>query len=204
MLTNSLLFRIADSAYGQVLAYQQEIDQMVLRYQIETRGQALVVRLGGKTGLQKINALPEPGIAEPYYGTLGGAYRYTFHPMVGGCELEVANQMGGFAFFYPERFDSLRLYLFDPPVETCVEDDDAPNALLEASMSDLYENAPGCQEIRFRVPPLLYKAFSDWPWSRRPLHAYDFTFIPTSASCLARVTARESGVVLELTGEQAL
>lgn len=204
MLTNSLIFRIGASAYGQVLTYQQELDQAVLRYQIETRGQALVVRYGMETGLRKINAVPEPGTAEPYYGTMGGAYRFTFHPMVGGCELEVVNQMGGFAFYYPDRFDPLKLYLFEPPDETFVNDEAAPDALLAASAGDLYQHCPEDREMRFHIPPLMYKTFSDWPWSRRPLHAYDFTFIPTGSGCLARVTARESGVVLELTGEQAV
>jgi hypothetical protein len=204
MLTNSLIFRITADAYGQVLRFQQEIDHAVLCYQIETRGQALVVRLGSKTGLRKISELPQPGAAEPYYGTLGGAYRFTFHPMVGGCELELTNQMGGFAFFYPQRFDPLRMYLFNPPEETCISDFDAPDAVLEASMGSLHQWDSVNQIIQFRIPPLLYKTFNDWPWSHRPLYAYDFTFIPTSSGCLSRVTARESGVVLELTGEEAL
>jgi hypothetical protein len=124
--------------------------------------------------------------------------------VVGGCELEVTNQMGGFAFFYPERFSPLRLYLFDPPEEMCVGDDEAQKALFRASLSDLYQRDRHNRQMIFRIPPQLYKTFSEWPWSRRPLHGYNFTFIPTSATCLVKVTARESSVVLDLNQEERL
>ena len=116
-IKTSLLFCLNGSAYDQLITWQQRVDQNVLRHQLETRGQALVVRLRDQAGVQKITNLPEPGEAEPYYGAFGGAYRYTFHPLAGqprdGCELEVFNQMGGFAYFYPTRIEPLHLFLLN-------------------------------------------------------------------------------------------
>jgi hypothetical protein len=204
MPINALTFRVSAGAYQRVKQYRTEINQAVLRHQLETRGEALVVRHGNTTGLQKINVLTEIGLSEPYYGAMGGAYRFIFHPVVGGCHLEVQNVMGGFAFFYPTRFDPLQIYLFDPVEEHHVTDENTPGGVLGDSQIDLFQHNCGIEEITFHIPPLLYAAFNEWPWARMPLHAYDFIFTPTASGCQASIRARESSVTLTLVGEDML
>lgn len=198
-MSTSIHFTIMKESYKQVYAWQQEVNQAILRHQIETRGQALVTRLGKEMGVQKIHDLPALGEAEPYFGALGGAYRYTFHPLVGGCELEVHNQMGGFAFYYPERFEPLRLFLFDPPEVIETEDETWHASLLDEDLTGLHEHDTVNSAMHFRISPLLYQLFSNWPWSRRPLYAYDFIFVPHASGSLIHIRSRESGVMLELT-----
>lgn len=197
----SIRFSINKISYKQIMTWQREINQAILRHQIETRGQALVTRLGDEIGVRKIDTLPEPGQAEPYFGALGGAYRYTFHPLVGGCELEVVNLMGGFAFYYPERFPPLHLFLFDPPEMIETNEDETQDRMLDEELDNLFEHDPQAGTMRFNVSPLLYQTFIDWAWSRRPLHAYDFIFTPNEGGCLIQVRSREGKVVLDLTQE---
>jgi len=218
-IKTSLLFRVNNNAYHQMISWQKRVDVDVLRHQIETRGQALVVRLGSQVGLQKITSLPELGDADPYYGAFGGAYRFTFHPLSGpqtgplsaeqsapltgplpaGCELEVFNQMGGFAYFYPTRIDPLRLFLPNPPELQRMSN--GYTRPLEAPPPFPIENDPQAGEMSFRIHASLYATLTQWGWYGRSLSAYDFIFIPTTASCLVRVRMRESGAILDLLKE---
>lgn len=219
-IQTSLLFILQGDAYRQVKRWQQQIDLDILRYQIENRGQALVTHLGNKIGVQKISRLPAPGEAEPYYGAYGGAYRYTFHALSGpktgplsaeqtmpltgplpiGCELEVYNQMGGFAFYYPQRIDALRLFFPEPPSILRVSNGHTRPLISPAVIVD----CPKDNQKLFHITAPLYSMLTQWGWYGRSLSAYDFIFIPTSTGCLVRVRMRERGVILELTKESEL
>jgi hypothetical protein len=204
--STSLLFRIPGPSYLQVTAWQQEIDTAVLRHQIETRGQALVLRRGAHDGVEKICSMPETSDVQPYYGTYGGAYRYAFHPLLEGCELEVSNQMGGYAFYYPERFDPLRMYLFDSPVldEKIATGGNGHDAEPKQARCTIFREDLRSEAMLFSIPSVLFTTFTDWPWAHRPLHAYDFIFLPGLTNCQVRVRARESGVELDLTPSAAI
>lgn len=222
MIKTSLQFRLTGNAYHQMITWQQRVDLEVLRHQLETRGQALVTRLRGQAGIQKMTTLPERGEAEPYYGAFGGAYRYTFRPLSGprtgplsseqsapltgplpgGCELEIFNQMGGFAYFYPTRIDPLRLFLPDPPeLQRLSNGHTRP---FGEQQPDPIEEDPQAGEMRFRITSALYSTLTQWGWYGRALSAYDFIFIPTTSSCLVRVRMRESGAILDLVKESPL
>ncbi len=218
-IQTSLLFILRGDAYRRVKSWQQRIDQEILRYQIETRGQALVTRLGQELGVQKISTLPEPGEAQPYYGAFGGAYRFTFHPLSGpqtnplsaeqslpltgplpsGCELEVFNMMGGFAFYYPKRIDPLRLLLPNPPELAYNSNGHSPAA--SETAADLIQEDAETGEMRFQITAPLYTTLTQWGWYGRSLSAYDFTFTPAASVCLVYVRMRERGALLELVKE---
>jgi hypothetical protein len=218
----SLLFTLQGDSYRQMMQWRQQIDLEVLRHQIEIRGQALVTRLGDQFGVQKVSSLPELGEADPYYGAYGGAYRFTFHPLSGprtgplsaeqsmpltgplpiGCELEVFNQMGGFAFFYPHRIDPLRLFLPNPPsLSRQSNGHSRPLNNPTGSFASFTSENPETGEMRFQITAPLYAALTQWGWYGRSFSAYDFIFIPTSSGCLVRVRMRERNVVLELNKE---
>ena len=74
-----LLFCFSGDAYRQVSAWQMSVNQEILRHQVMTRGEALVLTSTGKP--VKITRVPSIGEYQPYYGKLGAAYRYSFHPL---------------------------------------------------------------------------------------------------------------------------
>lgn len=214
-----LRFRISGQPYRQILDWQANIDHSILIHQLRTRGQALVTKRlveqaapalngsalnGSSDTVLKIRDLPEQGAYQPYYGT-NGAYRFTFQPMVEGCRLEVYNQMGGFAFYAPDRIDPLNLYLFQPVEEvTCAMDvfKDAP--LQPENDPPMFEHDCESGQLVFTLLGQPYRNFTNWAWSRRALHAYHFIFTPTHDGCETRVFARESGVTLDLTSQDTL
>jgi hypothetical protein len=221
-IKTSLLFRLKGNDYRQVIKWQQQVDMDILRHQLETRGQALVMRLGDQVGMKKIIDLPALGEADPYYGAFGGAYRYTFHPLsepktgplsmdqaapltkalLHGCEVEICNQMGGFAYFYPTRISPLRLCLANPPELQHVSNESTRP--LGDPLPDSVENDSHEDEIHFRITTSLYSTLMQWGWYGRALSAYDFIFIPTTSSCLTRVRMRESGAIIDLVKESSI
>lgn len=194
-----LIFRLTSDACQQVTAWQQTVDLEVIRYQILHRGQAMVVRYGAQYGLQKLTSLPALGEAEAYYGMFGGAYRYTFQPTTEGCDLEVCNQMGGFAYFYPDAIPPLNLHLSTEPELVLRRRSRKVTAPLEA--------APFTQEngeMIFRIPSHLYINLSRWAWYGRSLDFYRFIFVPTTTDCLVRVWMPESEAMVDLVKEERL
>lgn len=200
-MTMSICFEIHGDAYWQMTAWQQSVDMEILRYQLETRGHAMVTRLKGVDGLQRVGELPGLGEAVPYYGTYGGAYRYIFHPSQKSCDLEVFNQMGGFAYFYPTRIEPLQIRLFDSmdfqfPYE-------GRTAALVNSQLPIDENNPQTGILRFQITASLYRKLMEWTWIGQPWSAYNFVFVPTTGACLAHVIVREVGAKLWLSKEES-
>lgn len=196
-----LLFRCSGEAYQHVSAWQMTVNQEILRYQIETRGHALVRASNGNA--IKITKVPAVGEREPYYGMIGGAYRYTFHPIDDpenpGCELEVYNQMAGFAYFYPHRLDPLILHLSDPP-ETLTPNGPKRTSRLRIKTTGHLRGG----EARFLIPETAISVLVEWPWFGRSLSAYDFIFTPTTSDCLIRVRARYSDAYIDLVREETV
>jgi hypothetical protein len=196
-----ILFRFSGEAFQHVSAWQMTINQEILRYQVETRGHALVRASNG--GAIKITEVPALGEREPYYGIIGGAYRYTFHPIetadFSGCELEVFNQMAGFAYFYPHRLDPLILRVPEPP-ELLLPGGPKRTASLRIKTTGLLRAG----EARFIIPDSAMSALAGWPWYGRNLSAYDFIFTPTANHCLIRVRARSSDAFIDLVREETV
>ena len=196
-----ILFRCSGEAFQHVSAWQMTINQEILRYQVETRGHALVRASNG--GAIKITEVPALGEREPYYGVVGGAYRYTFHPIettdFSGCELEVFNQMAGFAYFYPHRLDPLILRVPEPP-ELLLPGGPKRTASLRMKTTGLLRAG----EARFLIPNSAMGALAGWPWYGRSLSAYDFIFTPTANHCLIRVRARSSDAYIDLVREETV
>lgn len=204
MVTNTftgigLLFRCSGEAYQHVSAWQMTINQEILRYQVETRGHALVRASNGNA--IKITQVPALGEREPYYGAIGGAYRYTFHPIETpenpGCELQVFHQMAGFAYFYPHRLEPLVLRLPDSPQTLSPHGPKRTSSMKIKTTGRL-----GRGEARFLIPETALTELMGWAWFGRSLSAYDFIFTPTTGRCLIRVRARSSDAFINLVGEE--
>lgn len=196
-----ILFRCSGESFQHISAWQMTINQEILRYQVETRGHALV--RGSSGNAIKIVQVPALGEREPYYGSIGGAYRYTFHPIetpeFSGCELEVYNQMAGFAYFYPHHLEPLILRVPEPPEP--LNHHGAPKT---ASHKMKTTGLLRAGEARFIVPETAMTHLSEWPWYGRDLSAYDFIFTPTTRNCLIRVRARSSEAFIDLVREETV
>jgi hypothetical protein len=99
---------------------QREADLEVIRHQIETRGQSLVVRYKDSAIVRKIAEVPRAGEALPWYGMVGAAYLYTFRPHDNGSQIKVEYELGDSRLVYPGEFPPQEL---DLPDEIRIEPD---------------------------------------------------------------------------------
>jgi hypothetical protein len=88
---NRIVFWLSGEALRSVIRWQQDADLEVIRYQIETRGHALIIRDGELPFVGSLSEMPKPGEVVPWYGETCDVYVFTFRPGEDGCKLKVEN-----------------------------------------------------------------------------------------------------------------
>lgn len=78
--SSGIFFRIRDPFTSQIVAWRQDVDEAVLRYQLGQRPEIMAIGLDGQ-GLTRISEIPERGRFMSYYGMAGGGFTFTFHPV---------------------------------------------------------------------------------------------------------------------------
>jgi hypothetical protein len=89
---NRIVFGLSGESLRSVISWQQEADLQVIRYQIETRGRAVIIRAGESPFFGRLSEMPKPGEVVPWYGVTCSAYVFTFRPGEDGCRLKAENK----------------------------------------------------------------------------------------------------------------
>ncbi len=85
----ALRFTISEIASERIQAWQQQLNQEIIRRQIARSGRAIVIRFRDERRLQQLTEVPGLGEGEPWYGEIGGMYTYTFKPELRSCDVQV-------------------------------------------------------------------------------------------------------------------
>lgn len=192
-------FTIPLDAVARYRSWRTQADLDYLRVQLERRGWASVVCLGDERGLDKITELPAPGFAEPYYGTFGGGFPFTFHPERQACRLIVAAPplimlgMPRDQRELPPVAASLELLL--PPLEVLAERVVTPG---DYGILEDCPDKPGLPWV-FGVSGPKVAWLIERGWDSAVVSAYSYTFVPTNVGCFAYVTDAKTGTVINLT-----
>ncbi len=194
-----LAFKIPATLYRQILTWQQAIDLEIMCYQIERFGRAMVIKRGGEGRVQQVSQVPAPGEAQPYYGEIGGAYCYLFHPQCDGCVLRVENIVSGRVLFHPDPIPPLELFVPDP-----VELHTFPNgnqSFLKPDVGYIFVDNTQLEDgqVIFTITQDIYPRLAAWKRYGEPPAAYIFKFNPTLIGCFVHVEHIQTGEVLDVT-----
>ncbi|MBN2131291.1 MAG: hypothetical protein JW741_17455 [Sedimentisphaerales bacterium] len=200
MPQTEIVFRITGDAYRRVIAWKQETDLAILRYQIETRGRTAVIFPRRSKRLGTIDEVPELGEAQPYYGIVGGAYVYDFYPQPQGTFLCVTNAAGGCDPFYPDPIPPLELGLAESARIRRASDEEGLIFKPHGGYTFLEETrAEDTDEMVFTVTQDLYPLWLEWERYGEALQSYAFSFIPSSIGCIVHIRHIATGEILDLT-----
>ncbi len=192
-----LTFHIDQPAVATIKSWQQQLNDEIVGWELAQRGRARIGRLGEAYGEQEIDALPEPGTAEPYYGP-EGSYTFTFSPAQDGCRLVVSN-MGDAR---PQSAPPLALELGH-----CLHVEEDPNRLEDAfrwrhpqysGYNPAGGGEVGVEEVVFWIDGHLMRGLETAGWTPGRAGEYDYNFRPNVMGADVWVSHRESGVIVEL------
>ncbi len=200
--TAALRFTIDEISGERIQAWQQQLNQEIIRRQIARSGRAIVIRFRDQHGLQQLTEVPRPGEAEPWYGEIGGMYTYTFKPELRGCDVQVDMTDRGTA-----GADSLR-------VATSLN-------LRTSAALELVTNVQQVQQPRWRRPEIwgagtslhelsgaqprfwidadIYRRLVVLGWSWQQARTFRYRFTPLTVGCDIVVQHVPSGHALHLT-----
>lgn len=186
-----LYFDIPAVHVNDVAAWILLADEAWLRYQIETQGSALVIRYYSQRGFQRLTELPkEAGVAEPFYGTTGGAYHFIFTIQQNKTALRVEHVNGDQFNLKPYE-----VILDSPPkFETHAE----PSAYwISNSLDKLIRNRK--YNYSMFIDGEIYINMLTAGWQKETAHNYSYEFIPTTVGCRIILYNLLSGQSTDLT-----
>ncbi|HEX5692889.1 MAG TPA: hypothetical protein VFX76_22915 [Roseiflexaceae bacterium] len=175
---------VTGPAYQALIDWRQNTDVEVMRAQIADLGRAMVIRLHGKNMLKAIADLPDPGEAEPYYGSFGGGYQYRFNYGEQGWLLQVENL--AHRSFRSGLQEPLPALLLDDPANVRV------HALPESPSGMKYSGARGlrsngdyeqAEQAFFSIHEEMYAKLAEWGWTPARIAQYAYIFVPLSVGC---------------------
>jgi hypothetical protein len=97
---NRIVFWLSGEPLRRVINWQQDVDLQVIRYQLETRGHALIIRGRELPFIGSLSEMPKPGEVIPWYGDTCDVYVFTFRPGEDGCKLKVENVCAALPLIY--------------------------------------------------------------------------------------------------------
>jgi len=170
-----LYFDIPAAQVNDIAAWILLADEAWLGYQIETQGSALVIRYYGQRGFQRLTELPqEAGVAEPFYGTTGGAYHFIFTIQQNKTALRVEHVNAGQFNLKPYEVVLNSL----PKFETHAK----PSAYWNSnSLDGLIHNRK--YNYSMFIDGEMYVNMLAAGWQKETAHVYSYEFIPTTVGC---------------------
>jgi len=186
-----MYFDIPAAQVNDIVAWILSADKTYLRQQIERRGFAQVIDMNGRPGFERITEVPAVlGTAFPYYGTFGGAYRFSFTMRDHGTHLLVEHNLG----------KNMAL----PPLEIMLDDHPHFETASEQTSHWYYNRVEFLVKKRddnhtMHIDGEIYSNMIAAGWQKDFAHEYMYQFNPTSVGCLIRIQHLASGELHDLT-----
>jgi hypothetical protein len=198
---NRIVFWLSGESLRSVISWQQDVDLQVIRYQIETRGHALIIRGGELPYIGSLSEMPKPGEVVPRYGEVCDVYVFTFRPGEDGCKMKVENICAGMPLFYVGQIPPLEL---DIPEPIQIEADIPETPLYGPDWGWWFQprvdSVPG--EIPFVIDGEMYARLMQWGWDQARADTYEYRFWTSSvgASILIRdtITGKEEDLTKDV------
>jgi hypothetical protein len=196
--SSQIRFPLTGPPLRQVILWQREVDLLVIRHQIETRGSAVAVIYEGKTRLHSLKQVPPLGQSIPWYGDFGGGYKFTFRPIDEGYRLKVEMTLAGHEFFCDDAIAPLELAVSEKvSIEPATGD-----RLWWGFDWGWWCSTAGettIEELTFVLNSEMYSKMEAWGWDRGRWQTYEYGFIPLSVGCEMYVRDTLSNVEEHLT-----
>lgn len=220
-IKDRITFHVSKEFAAIVVAWEQAVNWQILRYTIEKRGAAAVIRFREQKGLQPLKKVPALGEAEPHYGDYGGGFAYSFYPEadVSGCVMQVTHatalgrELGQFLEWQPGRSalrpGSIGLNSYErviPPlvlhIPRCWQMEmvqgperwDSPQLLTERTVLEA-----SAEEFYFWIDGRMMARLLDWGWKEAFYEQYSYHFYPLSVGCELWVVRQDAGDMISLT-----
>lgn len=199
MSHQQITFRVPYSITQAVIAWQQMVSWHIVTYQINTFGFSRIVRYMDHKRFTKLDKIPEFGTAEPYYGMVGGGYRYSFQPdSDGNCLLTITSSADKQQpRLYDKPMPPLKLWV---PNCMALRPVDAAFTLFSPHViSEHTVTEASVDEMQFWIhmdwmPRLLQRG-----WTEETAVSFQYTFVPHSVGCEIFVSQSDSDEEYHLT-----
>jgi hypothetical protein len=191
-VTNDMMyFDIPAAKVNDIAAWILLADEAYMRRKIETNGFATVIKLNGVNGLSRITEIPKlAGTAEPYYGTIGGAYHFRFQ-WVGPDTLLKIEHVNGRSIGVHEHV----VWLGNQPrFESHAQ---PSNHWYMNRLERLIENRN--YNYSMYIDGEIYANMVAVGWQKESARRYFYEFIPTTVGCVIKVRDHETQLTHDLT-----
>jgi hypothetical protein len=195
---NRIVFWLSGESLRRVIHWQQDTDLEVIRYQIETRGHALIIRDGELPFFGDLSEMPKPGEVTPWYGEVCAAYVFAFRPGENGCRLKVENMCAGMPLIYVGQIPPLEL---DIPEPIRIEADTPEPPLHGNDWGWWFQPRVGSvpREIPFVIQSDFYARLLQWGWDRARADSYEYRFWTSSVGTAILIRDTITGEEEDLT-----
>ncbi len=200
MAAQALILSVPREQTAQIRDWQHQINHDVLRYQIESRGAAVVLRYRDREQLHRLQEVPEVGEADPWYGDVGGGYRFEFIPDTApgasatdddmACTLVVHSTVSNRSLFYDAEIRPLRLRLARGyHIEELALTGEMLGGAIQAHYWGNYPGLyPEIDTIVFGIQGPAYANLVEWGWRPETAGNYYYSVTPLSVATPVQVT----------------
>ena len=186
-----MCFEIPAVQVNEIVTWILRADETYMQQQIERHGFAQVIGLNGVRGFERITALPAvAGIAVPYYGTIGGAYVFSFTLHENETRLLVEHRLG----------DKMGL----SPLEVKFENQPRFETHAEQTSRWYYNRVEFLIDKRnvdysMCIDGEIYANMLAVGWQKEIAHEYRYQFNPTTVGCTIHIHHLPDGQSHDLT-----
>ena len=193
-----IYFAVPQTVTAQARAWQLAANQMLIKGQIEKRGQAIVIRYREHNMLRQIDFTPELGEAEPWFGDFGGGYAFLFEPQNHGCILTIECLANGNPRFGGVEVEPFKMLLPIMPVVQPMRSEQErwfrPRIVGENARSEI-----SVPKLEFWIDGEMYEKLLASGWDEAQLWQHRYRFLPLSVGCEVYVVHLNSGKLMHLT-----
>ena len=188
-----MCFDIPATQVNDIVTWILNADKVYLQQEIERRGFATVIDLNGQPGFVRITEVPPVmGKSTPYYGTIGGAYRFLFTVDNGLPLLRIEHHLG----------KSMELQPYEALLEQKIrfETHASPSMHWYSNRLEYLMQNRNAGYSMF-IDGEIYENMAAVGWEKESAHEYMYQFTPTTVGCLIRIHHLPTSQLHDLTAD---
>lgn len=183
-------FEIPADNVREIVAWINLTDQEYMRRRFERNGRVMITSLNGESVLQTVDYLPEPGTAQPYYGMIGGVYRFAFTSQANDTILQVK-----YSVQTPTPVEPYTTML-GASLQTGLQENSAAQWYYNR-LESILDNPS--QSHRMYIDGEIYSNMLAAGWEKESAREYRYEFVPTTIGCFVSILHITSGQLHDLT-----